>query len=279
MKTFPIMVLLAAVCVALVPFAVFAQHEGGQHPSQPNRAVLPNAEESPPGAAADAKPARASDPYPLPTCPVSGKTLGEMGEPVVKTYDGREVRFCCSGCVEKFEAAMPDYWSKIDGAIVKDQTPFYPLTTCIISGESLAEDGKDIAVNYVYRNRLIRFCCAGCIKDFLRDPEVALGTLDAAVAGQQRERYPLNTCPVSGEPLGSMGEPYEVVVNNHLVRLCCAGCEEQLRSQPLKYLTTLDEAWKARGMPHATDTLPAAAGEKLRASEAESHDKHDHGGK
>lgn len=53
-------------------------------------------------------------PYPLDTCIVSGEKLGSMGAPIVKVYDGREVRFCCSGCVKRFEADKAAYLAKID---------------------------------------------------------------------------------------------------------------------------------------------------------------------
>ena len=53
-------------------------------------------------------------PYPLDSCIVSGEKLGSMGEPIVKVYDGREVRFCCSGCVKRFEADKAGYVAKID---------------------------------------------------------------------------------------------------------------------------------------------------------------------
>ncbi len=44
-----------------------------------------------------------SESYPLTTCPVSGAKLGAMGEPVDYVYDGQLVRFCCAGCIDKFE--------------------------------------------------------------------------------------------------------------------------------------------------------------------------------
>ncbi|HWE39792.1 MAG TPA: heavy metal-binding domain-containing protein [Isosphaeraceae bacterium] len=44
------------------------------------------------------------------------------------------------------------------------------------------------------------------------------------------------TCPVSGKPLGSMGEPVRVVVDGRAVLLCCSGCEPALRRDPAKYL-------------------------------------------
>lgn len=219
---------------------------------------------------------RQSDPYPLTTCPVSGEKLGEMGEPVVREYDGREVRFCCKMCVSKFEASKDEYWKKIDAQIVKDQLAFYPLTTCVISDEPLTEDGEDISVNFVYENRLVRFCCRKCVNTFLKDPDAVLTKLDAAVIQQQRKNYPLQTCLVSGEKLGSMGDPYEVVIDNHLVRMCCQGCEAELRANPLTYLTTLDEAWKKQGLPTPTASVDDEAHAEHGDDSAHGHDGHQH---
>ena len=53
--------------------------------------------------AADAAPAVAPKAYPLKTCIVSNEDLGEMGAPVVKVYEGQEIKFCCKGCVKKFD--------------------------------------------------------------------------------------------------------------------------------------------------------------------------------
>src|SRR4051812_40420457 len=52
--------------------------------------------------------------YPLATCPISGEKLGGMGEPVVKEYDGREVRFCCKSCPPKFEKDTAASMAKLD---------------------------------------------------------------------------------------------------------------------------------------------------------------------
>ncbi len=48
-------------------------------------------------------------------------------------------------------------------------------------------------------------------------------------------------CPVSGEPLGSMGMPYKVTVKGREVFLCCQGCEGEIKENPDKYLARLDE--------------------------------------
>ena len=51
--------------------------------------------------------------------------------------------------------------------------------------------------------------------------------------------YPLNTCVVSGEELGGMGE---TVVINHkgtTVKLCCDSCVDDFNAEPDKYLAML----------------------------------------
>ncbi len=184
-----------------------------------------------------------SDPYPLDACPVSGGKLGSMGEPIVKTYDGREVRLCCAGCIGKFEADKSGYFAKIDARIAADQAPFYPLTTCVVSGEPLG----DGAVDLVYGNRLVRLCCAMCASEFKADPAAFIAKIDEAAADAQRSSYPLTTCIVAGGKLGSMGEPTEIVVAGRLFRFCCAGCEPEIRAHPAKHIATLDEAWRAEG--------------------------------
>jgi hypothetical protein len=49
------------------------------------------------------------------------------------------------------------------------------------------------------------------------------------------------TCPVTDEPLGSMGNPVKVVVKGRSVFLCCAGCKKKLLANPDFYLQKLDQ--------------------------------------
>jgi len=187
---------------------------------------------------------QAGDVYTLTTCPVSGQELGAMGSPVIRTYEGREFRFCCGGCPAKFEADPNKYTQKVDAAIIEQQREFYPLATCVVSGEKLGEMGE--AVDYVYRNRLVRFCCKDCIKEFEKDPAKYIGKLNQAVIDKQKASYPLSTCPVSGDKLGGdMGEPIDYVVANRLIRLCCKGCIKDFQKDPAKYLSMLDKGQAA----------------------------------
>jgi YHS domain-containing protein len=70
------------------------------------------------GVAADANSADAAPAKPdkMTTCPVSGEKLGEMGKPYVFTYQGQEVKLCCSGCKKDFDKDPAKYIKKIQDA-------------------------------------------------------------------------------------------------------------------------------------------------------------------
>lgn len=46
-------------------------------------------------------------------CPVSGEELGSMGEPIVVTHEGKEVKLCCKSCIKKFNADPAKYSAKV----------------------------------------------------------------------------------------------------------------------------------------------------------------------
>lgn len=145
---------------------------------------------------------------------------------------------------EKTAAAPAD-------AVIAEQLPTYPLTTCPVSGEDLSAMGK--AVDFVYEGRLVRFCCPKCESRFTADPAKYLATIDAAVVQAQAADYPLEVCPVSGNRLGAMGEPYEYVHGTRLVRFCCPGCVDEFETDPASFLAKIDAA-----RPDAVGEAPAA---------------------
>jgi YHS domain-containing protein len=210
------------------------------------------------------------EPYPLATCPVTGAELGSMGEPVVKVYDGREFRFCCASCPPKAEADPDKYLKEINEAIAEQQLKHYPVDSCLISGQGL--ESMDNPADYIYNNRLVRFCCAGCIDNFLEDPALHLGKLDAAANEAQKENYPFDYCLVSGDELGGeMGDPIEYVQGNRLYRLCCKGCVKSLREDPVMYRTMLDDALAGKEVKR-----PEGSGSKHEHG-GDGHEKHDGG--
>jgi YHS domain-containing protein len=149
-----------------------------------------------------------------------------------------------------------------------DAAKNYPLKTCVVSDEPLGDE----PVDYLHQetgkpDRLIRFCCGGCVEDFKADPARYLAKLDAATTttpaaqpaptaapasiAEQKANYPLNVCAISSEALGSMGEPFDYVHQaagqpDRLVRMCCKGCVKTFKRDPAKYLARIDAAAKAR---------------------------------
>ncbi|MCB9845248.1 MAG: hypothetical protein H6811_04595 [Phycisphaeraceae bacterium] len=184
-----------------------------------------------------------SEPYTLGVCAVAGTELGPNA--VTEEIDGREVKFCCTNCAGKFKADPGKYLEALNERIIEDQMPYYPIDTCLVADDALFEDGEDIAINCVYKNRLIRFCCKGCVGEFEADPAMYLEKLNKAAADRQRELYPITTCLVAGGPLGSMGEPIEFVTAGRLARLCCNGCTKKYKADPAKYISMVDKAWTA----------------------------------
>lgn len=189
--------------------------------------------------------AEIGNPYPLTTCPISGEKLGSMGDPIVKKYDEREVRYCCDGCPEAFEKDLDASWAKLDKKIIKAQTPYYPLETCVQCGSPISgEDAQP--VEFVLRNRMIRTCSDDCKQAVLANPAPAWKTLDAAVKQAQGPHYPLDACAVSDEKLGEMGDPVDMVIGNRLVRLCCDGCKDKLVEDAPAVLAKIDAAWEKK---------------------------------
>lgn len=206
-------------------------------------------------------------PYTLDTCAVSGEKLGSMGDPVVNQYDGREIRFCCEGCVDEFEADVPASLAKVDEAMVKQQLAHYPLDTCAVRGGKLGSMGEP--VNMIHDNRLARFCCAGCISAFNADPEKYFAQMDEKIIAAQAPGYPMTECPVGGHGPEEEGGWYDVVYMNRLVRLCCEGCEWKLHANPAGYLAKLDRAYAdAQRDSYPLSTCPVG-GEKLDDGAAE----------
>ncbi len=116
----------------------------------------------------------------------------------------------------------------------------YPLATCLVMNQSL--DAMGGAVVETINDREVRFCCAGCIGRYRADVSEYEAKLDAAIIEQQRDVYPTDKCVVMDTTLGSMGDPFEYVHHNRLVRFCCQGCVGMFEADPDQYLAKLDTA-------------------------------------
>lgn len=188
-----------------------------------------------------------TEPYSLGVCPVSGEKLGSMGDPVVKLYRDREIRFCCGGCIQAFENDLDGHFKKIDASIRYDQVRFYPLEKCVVSDKTLIADGRDVTLDMVVGNRLFRVADKQAATELRRNLAKYVAKLNAATASTQRKDYPLETCVVAGGELGSMGDPTEMVLAGRLLRFCCGGCEPKVKANPVSFLEKIDQSWTKAG--------------------------------
>lgn len=49
-------------------------------------------------------------------------------------------------------------------------------------------------------------------------------------------------CPVSGKPIGSMGDGVTSTYQGKTYRLCCGGCVAQFKAEPEKYVKKIQES-------------------------------------
>lgn len=126
------------------------------------------------------------------------------------------------------DSVVPMEWQKAN----------YPLDTCVVGKGKLGDMGP--AYEHIHEGRLVQFCCGDCKGKFTADPETYLAELDKAAIARQTKDYSTTTCPVSGEILGSDGEPFDRVFQGRLVRLCCKGCTKKFDANPAAYIKKLD---------------------------------------
>jgi hypothetical protein len=58
-------------------------------------------------------------------------------------------------------------------------------------------------------------------------------------ASNEVKAYPKDTCIVTGNKLGSMGDPIAIVHEGQEVKFCCKPCIAKFKANPDKFLATL----------------------------------------
>jgi len=190
---------------------------------------------------------RVGGPYPLSICPLTGQAFPESGGVVVLIagtndpwLNGRELRVCCNNCAASVQSSPLEAVAKADALLKEDQRPHYPRTQCVVMSDRELPTAPGEAVEVVYMNRLVRLCCKRCEQRFHADPQSYLKTLDESAMQQQKATYPLDTCPVTGAPLGETAEAF--LVNNTLIKTCCGGCKAKVLANPLIALSAVAAA-------------------------------------
>lgn len=78
-------------------------------------------------------------------------------------------------------------------------------------------------------------------------PKAAPSATEAEIIAKARANYPLKSCLVSDEPLGSMGDAVGYVHRaagkpERVVFVCCEGCIDDFKADPAKFLKKVDAA-------------------------------------
>lgn len=68
---------------------------------------------------------------------------------------------------------------------------------------------------------------------------LALGLASCASTSPGAKPYPLKTCIVTGNELGSMGTPVTKVFQGREIKFCCKACVAKFDANPQKYLAKL----------------------------------------
>lgn len=196
-------------------------------------------------------------------CPVSGKPLGSMGQPVAVDVNGQTVYACCGGCVEAIKSDPATYAAgrpaiTVTTATDADKQLIAKQAKCPVMDEPLGSMGQPIKVSV--GDKPIFLCCKGCIKKVQAEPAKYLATVysdevrqDAIAASGEQIRPNIfmvtsadvpfiaaqKKCPVMDEPLDAMGGPYRVNADGKAIYICCPGCAKKIAAEPQKYLALL----------------------------------------
>ncbi|MBB3205038.1 YHS domain-containing protein [Rhodopirellula rubra] len=195
-------------------------------------------------------------------CPVSGKPLGSMGDPVALDVNGQKLYVCCAGCVNavksdpaKYAAGRPQI--TVTTATQADAAAIAAQKVCPVMDEPLGGMGTPIKV--MVGDKPIYLCCKGCIKKIQAEPAKYLamvygnGDQASVPAGTEQVRDGIfkvvsadvpfiaaqKKCPVMDEPLDAMGGPYKVNAAGKAIYICCPGCAKKITADPQKWLAVL----------------------------------------
>ena len=107
-----------------------------------------------------------------PICPTCGCSLVRIGITEDKStphrHDGREYRFCCQGCVDRFVTDPQKYLQNTSDLVV--------CPTC------LAEKPLQRAVKSKIAGHEVHFCgCPYCVEEFRKNPDFYIGRLEGSV--------------------------------------------------------------------------------------------------
>ncbi len=116
----------------------------------------------------------------------------------------------------------------------------YPVLRGLEAGQRVAAAGAFLLDAEMWLNHGLAATYFGATRggepSSTTTPSIATGSLSPE---ERRLAEKQKICPVTGEPLDSMGGPVRVDVAGRTVFVCCKACEKPLRKNPAKYLAKL----------------------------------------
>ena len=129
--------------------------------------------------------------------------------------------------------AMPGVFDAVEVRLGRRCGDFYPVRGGLELGQRVAAAG---AILLDAETRLNPSVAASYFGAGVRAAPAALPPSDDDDAPRIAQQ---KLCPVTGEPLGSMGKPVRVTVAGRAVFVCCKACEKPLLRAPDEYLAKL----------------------------------------
>jgi len=80
---------------------------------------------------------------------------------------------------------------------------------------------------------------------------------DGAGGTETVAAYPFDVCVVSGEKLGSMGEPIRIVYQSQEIKFCCKDCVKEFEASPEEFMVKIMSG-ETPGQAPEPGAVPAA---------------------
>lgn len=159
-------------------------------------------------------------------CPISGKATKAS---LFVKHGNEKIYVCCKTCVKKVTATPKAFHAKAyPAAKVVD----LKNAKCPVMGNKV-----NPKVSITFQGHRVGFCCPGCDKVFLEEPNKHLAKLTSKPALTDLGN---KTCPV--RPGSKVKADSFFIYRNQIINTCCAGCESQFAKNPKKYLAGLKNA-------------------------------------
>ena len=156
---------------------------------------------------------------------VHGQTLSVPESAVIDTGARRVV----------YLETMPGVFDAVEIRVGRRCGDYYPVRAGLESGQRVVTVGAILLDAETRLNPSVAASYFGASGRPSATPPTSGSSADDGAMLIAKQKI----CPVTGEPLGSMGTPVRVSIGGKPVYVCCKGCEKSLLRKPDEYLSKL----------------------------------------